>query len=456
MTVLRGAAIAVLAAVVVGCGSDPGRPAPASPVPRQNSLWLGEDGIALDSALALERRGVDQLVVRRGSVSFSGGVPVLRLVDPPAIAGPLPVAVALILGRGVDAVEPSSADVLWRGLANELGGPPPAELVLDLATVPTGMDGLIRRLSEVSGVPVSVLLELDQVGDPLARAAAAAAHSCIVLTHGAVGLIRPGAETSALPLESVLEPLAVDGARVRGGIVLQPRCDPPVTGWGEDLEAISGERVAEISTSSSLDRTFIFRQAVRWSGRDFAAGDRVAVGWLDASLLNRALGEYGRLVLPDVRGWDLMGYPPATAALGLNREAFLRYLGGEGPAPQVAVRVQRSGRSVRVRLSNASPFASAVSSYGNWVEVALEAGALAASDRGDFDRVLLGSRRGAEWQKVSGSTADAVRFFDNYLAADEDLSTGVVTLPSSRARYTVRWHVVLASGEELTGTTRGS
>jgi hypothetical protein len=120
----------------------------------------------------------------------------------------------------------------------------------------------------------------------------------------------------------------------------------------------------------------------------------------------------------------------------------------------VRVNVERRGRSMRVRLSNPSPFATAVSNYGNWLQVAVDAGWLVSEGRGSFDGVTLGSLRSGQWQEGDRGQVDAVRFDEIYLAPGEELVTGTVRLPSTRSRLTVSWRLSLFDGSEITGELR--
>jgi hypothetical protein len=201
-----------------------------------------------------------------------------------------------------------------------------------------------------------------------------------------------------------------------------------------------------------LDRTFVFKRELTWSGHRWQPGDRLAIRWMDAARLDQALQEAHRMVLPEVAGWDLLPLPGESAHLGLSREALLRYLNGEGPAPEVDVSVERDGRSLRVTLENNGPFQTAVSSFGNWVQVSVDAGRLVAEDPGDFDHVSVGSVRGGRWQQGGVDAVDAVRFNEIYLAPGERLRSGVVRVPTSRAEVDVRWHLVLSDGTEVGGT----
>jgi hypothetical protein len=135
----------------------------------------------------------------------------------------------------------------------------------------------------------------------------------------------------------------------------------------------------------------------------------------------------------------------------MGREALVRYLAGEGPGPSPEVTAERSGRSVRVRLSNPTPFGSAVTSVGNFVEISVAAGALVAEDRGDFDGVELGTSRGGEFRSSAAGRFDTVRLVETYLAPGEALDSGWVRLPSTSSDVAIRWQVMVMSGERLVG-----
>ena len=177
----------------------------------------------------------------------------------------------------------------------------------------------------------------------------------------------------------------------------------------------------------------------------------MAVRWVDAARLNAALTEMHRLLLPEVAGWDLVTLPPEDQSLGLGRETLLRYLEGEGPAPVVEVDVQRDGRSVCVSVTNSGPFVTAVSNYGNWVQVSLDEGWIQARDRGSFDGLRLGNARGSDWSEGDLDRFNGVRFTEVYLGPDEKVTSGAVRLPSSRSKITVSWHLTLSDGSAVTG-----
>jgi hypothetical protein len=379
----------------------------------------------------LQRVGVDRVVVRRGSVDLAGQAPVLRIDATGAVGGAIPVGIALQV-RGVrPGLDHAAAEAVWRAVEAELGGITPAELILDLPVLTEGLDLFVKNLAEVSGLPIVPVLGFEQLQLEEGRRVARAARSCLVPAFGTDGAdIRGVGELDPLPLDKKLEPLVGSGVSVRFAIVLRPRTEPPLGGPGEHLNALTEGQATTVSTSSTLDRTFVFEKELEWSGRNWQPGDSVAVRWMDASKLNAALREVHALALPEVGGWDLIPLPAEAEDLGLGREGLIRYLGGEG----------------------SSSFSSALSSFGNWVEIAVDAGRLVADDPGTFDRVAVGSVRGGGWRQGGVDAVDAVRFTEVLLAGGERLTSGQVRLPTSRSKVSVRWQIVLSDGREITGT----
>jgi len=106
---------------------------------------------------------------------------------------------------------------------------------------------------------------------------------------------------------------------------------------------------------------------------------------------------------------------------------------------------------VRVKLSNPSPFATAVSNHGNWVQVSVDEGWLVADAPGSFDRLVSGIVRGGRWETGELDRVNAVRFGEVYVAPGEEIVSGSVRIPSSRSQVTVRWRFSLSDGSEITG-----
>jgi hypothetical protein len=175
------------------------------------------------------------------------------------------------------------------------------------------------------------------------------------------------------------------------------------------------------------------------------------VRWIDASRLHAAIAESHGLLLPELGGWDVMMLPPDGVKLGLSRDTLIRYLGGEGPEPTVDLDVQRSGRSLRVTLSNIGPFATAVSNHGNWLEVSVEDGWLTVDGRGSFERLTRGTVSDGRWDQGDFERVNAARFFEIYLAPGETVTSGAIQVPSSRSRVTVRYSLTLSDGTAVAG-----
>ncbi len=451
---MKSCLFSLIALLAIGCGggaSDPGDT--PQPLLRKTIVWVG-GAVDEDVAGQLKRAGVNLLVVRWGSIDLTTGSPVIKVASVPSIAGEIPVSAALRIESGSVELTPEAASTLWRGLAPVIGSTT-AEIIIDVPTLSPGIPDFIRTLDQVSGLPVVPILTVTQIRNALGLELAKAAGTVIVplFGPGAVGLRGVG-DGGGDPLAERLASLVGTGVKVRAGIVLTPRTDPKLEQWGEELDRLcEGDRV-QISTASKLDRAFVFRKPMAWSGREWAAGDRFEAQWMDAVRLDSAFREINSIVLPEVAGWDLVTLPPAGGALGIDRRALLAYLEGRGPAPVLDVKLRRQGRSLRVSVVNSSPFASVVSGHGNWLEVSLESGYLVAEDAGTFDRFELGKRVGDQWKSGLGSGVNAVRFTETVVGAEESLTTGVIRLPSSSARVRVRWSVSLSDGEVESGELR--
>lgn len=442
--------------VILGCGDDSSVAMGSLEVstPRRSTIWIGPEGLDEPTSARLRRAGVDGVVIRRGTVDLSSDVPTLRLQPAPSLAGSLPVGVALYVEAIGPELDSQAAQVLWRALAPVLSEHMAAELLLDFPAVPHGVGEFVEALSSVSGLPVVPILTVEQLTDEATQEAVSTARSCIVLVYGGISILRPGVKALNSDLPDQLAALVGSDARVRVGIVLEPESEPPLSRWGDDLDLLAESVNAEIASSSSLDRTFIVRQPFTWTSRRWAVGDRFSVAWIDAARLDQAFEQVSRLVLPELGGWDLISLPPPGDALGLGREALLYYLDGEGPAPRVDVEVARQGNTARVRMVNTGPFATAVAGIGNWVEISVQGGSVAAERTGDFDGMELGFRSGNRWSRTGEGGFNGVRFVENYVGPRESIESGPVQLSSRRSEVTVRWQLTLTTGEQITGIVR--
>lgn len=432
-----------------------GMRADIAPTPRRTVMWLTQEGIDAATAAELAAAGVDQLVVRRGEILLSGGAPVVQLLPPPPVEGPIPTAVALDFPRPVSRENEDAADAVWAALEGDFGDRLPAEIILDFPELGEGTSGFVSRLEQLSGLAVIPVLRVSQIETELGRAVAHEAHHCIVPLFGNQGDdLRGLDDLDTQPLSVRLAPLKDLGVRVRVGVSLRPRTEPAVGGWAEDVNILTTDSAAEIKRTSTLDRSFLTKRPLTWGGRSFSAGQTISVAWVDTARLGFYLSESHRMILPELDGWDLVSLPPVGPNLGLDREELIRYLGGEGPAPKIDVRLERSGRNLTVRLVNTSVFRSAITGFGNWVQVELASGALVATSRGDFDRITLGTMDRGEWRPNPSGGPDAVRFSETYIAPGEEIKSGSIRLPSSRSDVVVRWQVQLSDGGAVTGVVR--
>jgi len=344
----------------------------------------------------------------------------------------------------------AAAEAVWRAISAELEGAVPAELILDVSRLSEGFDEFVSDLTEISGVSVVPLLSFEQLQDESGLRAAEAARVCVVPAFGSDGAdLRGVRELDPLPLRKKLEALGAVDVRVRLAVVVTPRGEPALEGPEDDLDPLTA--AATVSTTSTLDRTFTFERAMTWSGRNWKAGDSLALRWVDAARLHAALEEMHRLVLPELAGWDLVALPPEGRALGLGRETLLRYLEGEGPGPEVEVDIERDGQILRVVLANQGPFVTAVTNHGNWMQVWVDEGWVRARDPGSFDGLRRGSVPGGNWREGDSDRLNGVRFTEVYLGPGERVTSGWVRLPSSRSKANVQWNLTLSDGSAVTG-----
>jgi len=426
-------------------------PAPATvqsrPVDRRLALWVRSD-FSRDDAERVKNIGFDEIVFYRGVIDMSAGAPVLQLVAGKEFDVGIAQAPVLGLKVGRAPLGAKEAAVLWKALKGALGETPP-EIILDIRSVPENLGDFIQAIGEVSGIQVVPLLDLEQISHPEAIEVAAAAGECVIPLYGVAGPgFRPSQLKTALAPDKALKPLASRGIRLRVGIGLEPEMNPKLKSWGGDPDLLTGE-LAEFTKATSLDRAFAFRKDCSWGGRKWRKGEKLEARWMDASRLAMAFRETQRLVLPEVSGWDLYGFPPEGKIMGLNREALFSFMVGRGPEPEISVEKHRRGRSLKIRVVNQSPFASAMSRQGHWLEVSIPKGSLVVRDAGSFDGVVLGSLRSGTWKPGISDRVDALRFYEDYFGAGEQVETGTILLPSSATKVSVHLRMLLSDGQVL-------
>ncbi len=449
---LAGVSMVTLLALV-GCGRGrPGRTGQQQQPERRCTVWLRGAVLPGETFGELARLGVDEVVLDAGSADLGAGVPVIRArAHPGGIPAGIPFGVVVHVKHPPDTGIAHLAKPLWAGLKGAWPEIVHAhELVLDLPRVPEGTAELVTGLAGAAHMPVVPILSQVQITSRSGQHVAKAAGRCIVLLAGNLGSFRQGLNVSNTGFAEQLQPLVDTGVRPRAGIVLTPAVSPDPGVWPDDVEPLSHPGQADLSTPQDFDWAFRLKRALTWSGKSFKRGDTIKASWLDAAMLNADLHELTNMSLPAIGGWDLIGIPSKKTAMGIGLDTLKAYLKGEGPEPRIDVTVERSGRRIRVTLINKSPFHSTPSSFGNWVEMSTADGLLAASRKGSFDRMMLGRIQKGAWEPVSGG-ADAVRFFDTYVAPGETARSGWVTLASRRSPVRISWQVLLSTGELVSG-----
>ncbi len=418
--------------------------------PLKKVVWMDRPSLSPGFALRMKRAGVDEVVVRLGSANFGAGAPVLRLVRIDNFDTTIPRGIALKVDGLGEGLQRSHVQSLWQTLATELSRP--SELIIEDDNLSEYTARLINLLKEVCNVPVAAVISIEQSKTEFGLAAARAADVVVVPAFGVEGTGLNGVgEGASATLQDRLAHLVGEASAVRIAISLKPRTEPELDRWGESLDLICDDDVAELARSSQLDRTFDFAKSVNWSGRDWKSGQSVAINWVDAARLNLFMSEIANLLTPDLAGWDFVSIPVPSQELGIGRDAIIEYLGGRGPAPELELDVRRSGQQVEAFLINRSPFTSGVSAFGNWLEISAESGTIVVADRGSFDRVILGTKRNGEWKPLNASSVDAVRFEETYIDSGEKLRAGRIRLSKRRTKVLIEWHAILTTGEEIHG-----
>jgi len=433
----------------LGCGGvDTSHQPRIRPIGRRIALWV-DSSFGPDDARQARAMGVTKAVAFRGLIDLSSDTPVLKLGRGPDVAKVLPIVPVFGLRLGTKSPGKKRAKLLWKALKSALD-PEGGELVLDIRQAPEGLSVFLAELAAASGREVVPLVSFRQLSDGEIVKSISVCGSCIVPLYGSNGPgFRPMEDsTVATVLEHELAPLRNSGAGVRVGIGLMPLGLPELPGWGGPVDLLCGT-LAETTTPKKLDCAFIFKNDCLWGGREWKKGDSFEARWMDAARLSMAFSESDALVLPEIAGWDLFGFPPDSPVMGLNREGILAYMGGRGPAPEISIREEHHGRYLTIHLVNKGPFSSALSRGAHWLEISIARGSLIVRDRGSFDRVVLGSKRSGTWKPGMSDRVDAVRFYEDFIGPGEEIVTGKIILPMSRSLYDISYRILLSDGSEV-------
>ena len=212
-------------------------------------------------------------------------------------------------------------------------------------------------------------------------------------------------------------------------IVVRPLADPDPIG-GAAMAALASARVATYRPAARGDE-FSLQRPVAWGNATLQAGAAVRLQVVQTSRYHRDL----RLLLRPQRGalggWDTVGLPRPSPALGMSFEAFLDYFRGAVPEPRPLLQGQWSGPFFDLAVMNDSPHASGVATTGNWVEVRFTGGQVADVEAGDFSGYEFGRVAGDTWTATVSGNANAVRIFFPFLGPEARLG-------GARIRFAVR------------------
>jgi hypothetical protein len=413
----------MLAAVLAG-----GTPAQ---VPRALShrVWL-LDGVPSPENLAVVRElGVDALVVPLGTVAVGDRRSDLELV-------PGGVAAGLAGWRTVALV--------WAEGAGEAAGDAEgflAQVAPARRGLPGGGAGLILAARRYwPGLPRFAMAVARAAREPVELALPATALAEHLPAQGWAGVVPLAVvfgnpEALGWPFATIHDDLAaldVVGERSQAygaAIVVRPLADPD-PGGGASLAALASNHVATYRPGNRGDE-FSLKRAIEWGNATLAAGTSVRVQAVQTSRFHRDL----RLLLRPQRGalvgWDTVGLPRPSPALGMSFEAFVDYFRGGVPEPRPLLQGSWSGAFLQLAVINDSPHASAVATSGNWVEVRFGSGQVADVEPGEFSGFEFGRVAGDAWSPTVSGNANAVRLFFTFLGPEARVG-------GARIRFAVR------------------
>ena len=251
---------------------------------------------------------------------------------------------------------------------------------------------------------------------------------------------------SATPHDELaaLEDLAERPGGFVAALVVRPLADPEPVG-GASLAALASARVATYRPAARGDE-FTLKQPVEWGNTPLPVGATVRLQVVQTSRYHRDL----RLLLRPQRGalvgWDTVGLPRPSPALGMSFEAFLDYFKGGLPEPRPLLQGGWSGATLELAIVNDSPHATAVATTGNWVELRFRGGQVADVSPGEFAGYEFGRVERENWAATVPGGANAVRLYFTFLGPEGRLGGGRVRFASRPAELSARATVRLGDG----------
>lgn len=247
---------------------------------------------------------------------------------------------------------------------------------------------------------------------------------------------------------AALDSLAERGVSYATAIVVRPLAEPD-PGGSASLAALASARVATYRPGPRGDE-FALKRAVEWGNSTLPAGAAVTVQVVQTSRFHRDL----RLLLRPQRGglvgWDTVGLPRSSPALGMSFEAFVDYFRGGTPEPRPVLQGSWSGSFLELAVINDSPHASAVATTGNWVEVRFAGGQVADVEAGEFSGYEFGRVAGESWTATVSGSANAVRLFLTYLGPEARLGGGRIRFAIRPREVSARASIRLGDGSSRT------
>jgi len=407
----------------------------------EHRLWLvGGPPPTAQQLAQLQRAGVDAWVLPVAEAAVadtSATVKAVPLGDAELLRGQRLWGLVWLEGEAKE----QAAASLWsqvgplvRGIPGEVRG-----LVLATRSWVSGVWELAAAVAKASQLPVEVAAPVEQLVAqlPEKRPPEVAVVALALGNLRLLGVPEPSPQDAAAALET----LDARGIRWRGGIGVGSQLLPPAPP-GENPWAWLMRGELDYQPGPEGD-TFLPR----------GGGQKILASLADGARLHRDLGLLLRPVRHRLLGWDSLGIPPASPAVGLSLEGFAAYFQGATPEPKVAVRLAWvSPTVVKVVVENQAPFASAFATTGNAVElvfsgtevkdVQLAGNGAVGADFGRREGGFVRTPRGA---------ATAVRLFLRAFPPQLPVEAGEVQFVSRPKGLAAFFTARLGDGREVSG-----
>jgi hypothetical protein len=327
--------------------------------------------------------------------------------------------------------------------------PPGTHLLFAARKFTSGIPEFVQAVARKLRQPVELALPVQELAQHLPRGG----WSEVSLVAFAFGNQAALGMALAIPTDDLaaLETLDATHQPYRAAIVVVARAAPPPGAAGASLAQIASPEASSYRPSERGD-AFLLRHDVDWGGAHVAAGQTITVDAVETVRYHRDLRWLLCPLRPSLLGWDTVGLPAAEPALGMSREALLEYLQGGMPYPVPRVGAEPiTGTGLRVTVANPTAQASALSTVGNWVEVAFVGTEPLDAQLGDFAGIEYGKRVAGNWRRTAARDATSCRFFMTYLGPRGHIASGLLAFISRPHDVRVRWGLRLGDGTDVVG-----